>query len=118
VRGRASEEGGLQGGTAEGGSNVTGTRARWLSGNKHISDTKSEMGWNAITAQTWDDEPEAISLYLNSLTDYCRSGKRMAGTHRRRNPPCGRAGLHVKLDLIEIRSMSVIIATCKIVGGD
>ncbi|KAJ7725751.1 hypothetical protein B0H14DRAFT_3169625 [Mycena olivaceomarginata] len=59
VRGRESErasgeESGLRGGTAEGGSDVTGTHARWLSGNKYISDkggreicNRSEMGWNA-----------------------------------------------------------------------
>ncbi|KAJ7751736.1 hypothetical protein B0H14DRAFT_3166747 [Mycena olivaceomarginata] len=45
VRGRASEEeGGLRGGTAEGGSDVTGTHACWLSGNKHISDKGGQGG--------------------------------------------------------------------------
>jgi hypothetical protein len=36
--GRASEWRGKRGGTAEGGSDVTRTHARWLSGDKHIGD--------------------------------------------------------------------------------
>jgi hypothetical protein len=72
VRGRASGgESGLRKGTAEGGSDVTRTHVRWLSGNKHIGDKVGEkyapeVEWDAmrisIRAQTWNDEPEAAGL--------------------------------------------------------
>jgi hypothetical protein len=64
---RAERKCGLCGGTAEleGGSDVTGTQACWLSkigdkGGREIC-TRSEMGWNT-QIETWNDEPEAASL--------------------------------------------------------
>ncbi|KAJ7873977.1 hypothetical protein B0H13DRAFT_1894747 [Mycena leptocephala] len=75
-RGRASgEKSGLCGGAAKDGSDLTGTQARWLSGNKHIGDkggreicTRNEMGWNAHI-ETWNDELDTTGLWSKPETN-------------------------------------------------
>ncbi|KAJ7796460.1 hypothetical protein B0H13DRAFT_2509219 [Mycena leptocephala] len=108
VRGRASgEKCGLCGGTAEGASDLTGTQARWLSGNKHIGDNTAslpEQCWE-LDARLWS-KPETNGRYTSPSCPHGRGtepGATETGIHVRAG-----SWVHVELNLIRVRSMSGI----------